>query len=358
MATNPFYNPHKSYLENFEEGPFGDFKEVKKIKRKKREMATFLGFKVHEPFGIPAGPLVNSAFVEAAFKKGFDICVYKTVRTRAQRSHVWPNVLHVKVGGNLTLEKAKHALLGTTSFDTPLSITNSFGVPSMHPDWWQEDMAKAVRHARKGQVLVGSFQGTRRPDSTAKDLIDDYILAAKLVKETGAHILEANLSCPNEGTKDLLCFDTERVKLIAEKIKNEIGNTPLILKLAYFKNQDHLKEYVQKVGRIVDGFSAINTIAAPVINTKGEQALPGEGRLISGVCGAAIKWAGLEMSQRLAELRTTCNLDFAIIGVGGVMNVQDYREYRLAGADAVMSATGAMWNSYLAQEIYEKKENS
>ncbi len=30
---------------------------------------------------------------------------------------------------------------------------------------------------------------------------------------------------------------------------------------------------------------------------------------------------------------------------------EDYFEYRSVGADAVMSATGAMWNPYLAQEI-------
>ena len=29
----------------------------------------------------------------------------------------------------------------------------------------------------------------------------------------------------------------------------------------------------------------------------------------------------------------------------------DFKEYRDAGADIVMTATGAMWNGYLAQEI-------
>jgi tRNA-dihydrouridine synthase len=33
------------------------------------------------------------------------------------------------------------------------------------------------------------------------------------------------------------------------------------------------------------------------------------------------------------------------------MTPQDYFDYRQAGADAVMSATGAMWNPHLAQEI-------
>ena len=45
----------------------------------------------------------------------------------------------------------------------------------------------------------------------------------------------------------------------------------------------------------------------------------------------------------------------ATIGVGGVTTPADYFEYRAAGADMVMSATGAMWNPHLAIDI--KKES-
>ena len=43
-----------------------------------------------------------------------------------------------------------------------------------------------------------------------------------------------------------------------------------------------------------------------------------------------------------------------IEGVGGVLSAADYQEYRAAGADSVMSATGAMWNPYLAKEVKEQ----
>ena len=35
----------------------------------------------------------------------------------------------------------------------------------------------------------------------------------------------------------------------------------------------------------------------------------------------------------------------------GATQKEDFQEYRAAGADIVMSATGAMWNPYLAQEV-------
>lgn len=350
MQTIPFYDPMKSYGENFQEGPFGDFTNDEKCEVRVESGKKFLGSEVDLPFGVPAGPLLNSKFCRSAFEKGFDVCVYKTVRSRQYSCHAWPNIVGVEIEGDLTLEKAKGKLVGKTTYKEPLSITNSFGVPSPDVSWWQEDMAKAVEVAGEGQVLVGSFQGTG-DGSGFKAQLDDYVLSSRLVKETGAKILEANLSCPNEGTADLLCFDVDSVRQIAEGIKNEVGEMPLILKLAYFENDGHLKELVKSVGKVVQGLAVINTIPAEVVNEKEEQALPGKGRLRSGICGKAIQWAGVEMVSRLNRLRLEMGMQFEIVGVGGVTVPEDYNRYISAGADLVMSATGAMWDPNLGCKI-------
>ena len=57
------------------------------------------------------------------------------------------------------------------------------------------------------------------------------------------------------------------------------------------------------------------------------------------------------MVKRLKALKDELRMNFTIIGIGGVTTPDDYKEYINAGANAVMSATGAMWNPYLAQEI-------
>ncbi len=57
------------------------------------------------------------------------------------------------------------------------------------------------------------------------------------------------------------------------------------------------------------------------------------------------------MVRQLAALRSELCLRYAIVGVGGVMRPEHADAYRAAGADAVMSATGAMWNPLLAQEV-------
>jgi dihydroorotate dehydrogenase len=277
-----------------------------------------------------------------------------------KKSNQWPNVLPVEIKGDLTMEKAQQGLVTKKEFTEPLAITNSFGNPSYDPKIWQADIFNTIKWAneQKGKVVCGMIEGTRWDDNfTEQDFLDDWVLAARLMNETKIHVIEANFSCPNEGdkVKGLLCFDTVQSRRIAEAIKKEIKNTPLVIKIPYFESGTELRTMIEKLGGVVDGFSAINTIPSAIYDEKGNQALPGgPWRLKSGVCGAPIKWAGLDMIKRLKKLREELGLSYTIIGVGGVMNADDFFEYRNAGADIVMSATGAMWNPYLAKEIKKR----
>lgn len=354
MLQKPVFDPDKSYEDNLKEGPFGAFADGKAYPFNGEPKFDFLGMKLNSPIGIPAGPLLNGKFVKAALDKGFDAPMHKTVRTRAYPSHPWPNVLAVAVDGDLTLDKAAKPLVAGHDYKEPLSITNSFGNPSQNPDIWQKDIAECAAYARKGQIVAASVEGTRWEGYGEREYLDDWAAGAGLLKEAGAHAVEANLSCPNEGTASLVCFDAEKSRSIAEAVKNKIGDHPLLLKTAYFSNEDELEKFVKAVGSIADGISAINTISAEVVDAEGRQALPGEKRKRSGICGHSIKWAGLEMTRRLKNLREKLNLKFAIVASGGVMTPEDYKEYREAGADLVMSATGAMWNPLLAIEIKER----
>ena len=362
----PFYDPQKSYEDNYNQGPFGAFAPTfaegevgapSPVGVGAEPQFDFLGFKVNSPFGIAAGPLINGKFVKAALDKGFDLPVYKTVRSIKYPCHPWPNVVPIKIESDLTLEKMKEGVItDKDNMGIPELITNSFGVPSVEPEIWQKDISSAVRHARSGQIVISSFQGTKRPGQTAEEYINDYRVIAKILLETGVKVIEVNLSCPNEGTNNLLCFDTERSVKVVKAIKEVIKTVPLIIKISYFENEENLKDFVKEIGTLVEGIASVNTLPAKVLNEEGAQALPGEGRLISGLCGHAIKWAGLDMVKKLKKLREEFGYKYTIIGVGGVTTADDFFEYREAGADAVMSATGAMWNPYLAKEIKERLE--
>lgn len=365
----PFYDVNRTYEDNYLQGPFGAFAKVLQedcgpsAAQSSAPVQTasgedFLGFHVNLPFGIPAGPLLNERFTTAAFRMGFDLAVYKTVRSRAWGCNAFPNVLAVhpkNADGSLIPVSAEldEGVLADTRYELPISISNSFGVPSRDPDEWQPDMKKAIEAAGSGQLLVPSFQGSRVDGMDQDDYIADHVTTARLVCETGAGLMEMNTSCPNEGHNRLLCHDPHLVGRITEAVKNEIGDRPLVVKLAYIPNDADLEIMVKETAAhgTVQGFSTINTISAKLVDANGNQALPGVGRDRSGVCGNAIRGAGLDMVGRLHAIREKLGLDFTIVGVGGVVRPEDYRAYREAGANAVMSATGAMWNANLARDI-------
>ena len=351
MIQTPFYDPAKTYDENYDRGPSGAFADKTIYKQTGEPQYTYHGHKVYLPFGIPAGPLLNSNYVKAAFEKGFDICVYKTVRSGFYKTHPFPNILSVHTNGELTLEKLKKPLLGDTHFEEPIAITNSFNIPSKNPEVWQEDMKKAMASAGKGQVMVGSFVGTVRPNQTQKEFINDWAVVAKQVIETKVKIVEADISCPNNGEEGLVCYDLDTTKKICKAVRQVIGNTPLVLKIGYFEDAKKLEKLAEIANEYANGIAGINTLPGRIIDKDGNQALPGKNREVAGICGAPIKWAGIETVTKLTAIKEKRNFTFSIDGVGGVTTLVDYKEYKKAGADTVMSATGAMWNPYLAQEI-------
>lgn len=354
MLSKPFYDPLLSYEDNYTNGPFGEFKAKEKYKNKGKPQFDFLGQKVFLPFGIPAGPLLNSKFVKGAFQKGFDIAVYKTVRADVFSCHPFPNVLALNNPGKITLRKLEKPLVAHNKYKDPLSITNSFGVPSRKPDVWQEDVKKAISYTGEGQVMVLSFMGTVKKGQTQRQFIEDFVLTARLAHETKAKVLEANLSCPNIGNEGLVCYNLDVTEKILKAIRNVIGNTPFIIKVGYYKEDEQLKKLAEIANEYVNDIAGINTLQGIIVDKSGEQALPGPNRLRSGVCGDGIRWAGIDFVKRLKNIKDKNNYNFSITGVGGVMNAKHYKEFKKAGADVVMSATGSMWNPNLAIEIKEK----
>lgn len=351
MTKTPFYDYKKSYEENYKKGPFGAFADGVRFPESGEPTQEFLGYKLYLPFGIPAGPLLNSKFIKGALEKGFDLVTYKTVRSAYYKTHRWPNVMPVKIEGDLTLDKAQDGVTVTDVSNQPKTITNSFGVPSMDVAVWQEDVKRALTYVGKGQLLVLSFMGTVREQQTKEALINDFAVASTLAKATGVKVLEINLSCPNVGNEGLVCFDLDMTEKVLSAVRRAIGTTPLIVKVGHYTSDDDLARLAEIVDTYAQAVATVNTIQAKVTDEKGAQALPGKGRIRSGIAGSAIKWAGIDMVKRLKKLREKFDLTYEILGMGGVITPLDYLEYRKAGADVVQSATGAMWNPYLAQEI-------
>jgi dihydroorotate dehydrogenase (NAD+) catalytic subunit len=365
---NPFYDPLLSYQENYDSGPFGPIAEQPSpevsaaLVLPETEWVTVVGLRLRRPVGIPSGPLLNSKFTGAAFRWGFDLCHYKTVRSREWPSHPAPNVLYVDAPRPIPPADMGRAPLTARPFraDEPvdiraLSITNSFGMPAQSPAVWQADMERAALNAGPGQALVASVTGTARLGSTHTDFVADHARAAAMCAETGAHAIEVNLSCPNLGGHSLLCHDIQATSDVCRAVREAIGDRPLFAKIGSYSPDDAgeagLRAIVEATTPYVQGYGAVNAVPVPVMAGDGGQALPGTGRQVAGVCGAALRAVGLDIVSRLARIRAEHGYDYAIIGVGGFLTPDDYFAYIEAGADAVQGATGPMWDHLLAVRV-------
>ncbi|MCF6807059.1 hypothetical protein L3V79_01490 [Thiotrichales bacterium 19S9-12] len=347
--TNATYRIEESYQWNYENGPIF---EGELPKRYHIKPINIWDFEINSPIGIPAGPLLNANFVALYARLGFDLPVYKTVRTVERQAHQAPNCCYLK--DSHLLSEADILTSTITQKNQPqniseISITNSFGIPSKSVESWQADIELANYSIDKNQLLIVSCVGT--PNLEERNIIEDYTLCSQLAVEAGAKAIELNLSCPNVISKEGSIYqDPLLSSKITQAVKQAIGPVPLMIKIGYFDSERKLDDVIKANASFIDGISAINTIPMLVKDEFGNQALPGEGRLKSGVCGHVIHKLSVDMVKKIAKLKQINRYDFIICGCGGVMKQEEFNHFLDAGADIAMSATGAMWDPYLAHK--------
>ena len=355
MLPPPIYDIRKSYEENYQHGPFFTGVLPKPIQSNRK--IDFIGEKISSRVGIPAGPLLNARWISFYGQMGFDVLTYKTVRSHFHPSYPDPNCMYVPFHKSFDLEDLRHPLIGTMAYNpvslTDITITNSFGMPSQHPDVWMKDVGEALSSLANGQVLVLSLVGTQRDD---RDLAQDFVYTAHLAKETGARVLEVNFSCPNvKGKEGQLYQNPDASEDILKRLRKELGRDfRLIMKIGFTDNPEQIDRLVQATSPYLDAISAINTVSGEIINPEGKPALPGPGRERSGLCGSGIKQLSLRTIRSLKEVLKKRAPHLSLVGVGGFNTVEDYPDFREAGADIVMSATGAMWDPYLAYHVKQR----
>ncbi len=340
VSYRPCYDIHKSYADNAACGPQFAGPIPKRVWTNSLQWGDFLGYKVASPIGIPAGPLLNAKWIAFAAAMGFDILTYKTMRSRPVASHPVPNVVMVQVTGSTA----------TQIFVEPqeigdLGITNSFGNPSRDAAYLQEDILRARNALGQGQVLIVSVFGT---GETLQEVSEDYTRAALIAKEAGAHIIEANFSCPNlSATEGSLYCDSYAAGMIASQMAKAIAPMPLIIKLGTFSSPAALKATFLALAKAnVQAVCGINTVPMPIHKPDGTPALPG--RPVGGVCGGPIRQTALDFVSQARRTIDAEGLDFSLLGCGGIMRANHFNEFLAAGADIAMAATGMMWDPYLA----------
>lgn len=336
MMSPPIYDINKTYAENAAEGPFFKGKIPKRIVGEKK--FDFLGHRVNSPIGVPAGPLLNSRWIELAGKLGFDIPTYKTIRSYAHPSHSLPNVVFVDANGKRV--DAPQQLEDVT-------ITNSFGMPSKSPDFLLEDIGKANRSLSEGQVMIVSVVGT---PNRGVSFAEDFVRTAILAVEAGAKIVEANFSCPNvEKAEGILYNSPETVHEYVRLIARAIQPIPLLIKVGVFPSVHQMKSVFLAAARGgCAGICGLNSVSMQIVPPLSED------RKTSGVCGGAIREAALAFVRDGAQIIRENKLDLVLLGCGGILAPEHFETFFEAGAQVAMSATGMMWDPYLAMRYHAR----
>ena len=342
----PIYDINKTYLENVEGGPFFDGPLPKRTMPPQEAWIDFLGHPVASRLSVPAGPLLTSKWTQLAGALGFDIVVYKTIRSRPHPAHPLPNMIYVDVDNappaqEIATPQKKLSHLG---------VTNSFGMPSMSSAFLQDDIARAGETLSPGQVLVVSVVGTPRPN---ENFFDDFVHTAQIALEAGAKIIEANFSCPNVATKDGILYNNpETVFELASDIVAAISPTPLIIKVGTFKDDNCMRKVFCAAAKAgVRAISGINTVSMPVVNKSGKPAL-GEKRMTSGICGGPIRQQALAFTKKARAIIAEEKLELTLLAGGGILEPDHFDNFFEAGADIAWTATGMMWDPYLGMRYH------
>lgn len=162
---------------------------------------------------------------------------------------------------------------------------------------------------------------------------EDYVdVVEKLSDQSGVHMLEINVSCPNvkEGG---IAFgqDPKALFEITKEIKKH-AKQPIIMKLS--PNVTSIAEMAKAAEAAgSDAISLINTITGMKIDIYRKTFVIAN--KTGGLSGPAIKPVAVRMVYEASHA-----VNIPVIGMGGIANAEDAIEFMLAGATGV--AVGAM----------------
>ena len=155
-----------------------------------------------------------------------------------------------------------------------------------------------------------------------------------------------------------LYSNPEAVYEISSKIVKAIGDTPFIIKMGVYTDPSRMRQMFIAAARAgVRAICGLNTISIKVLNSQQQPAL-GDNRLTCGICGGPIREAALEFTRQAREIIDSEKLGLKLLSTGGATLPHHFQQFLDAGADIAMTATGMMWDPYLAMKYHKMEEST
>ena len=206
------------------------------------------------------------------------------------------------------------------------------------------DAAAQKLKRRKTDIIVGANIGKNKT-TTNEDAIRDYEYCFKALFEY-AHYFVVNVSSPNTpGLRALQ--DKDALSAILNSLQDinhsKPKTKPILLKIAPDLTDEQIKDVVQVVQQTkIAGIVATNTTIErkPLTYTAAEIEKFGAG----GLSGKPLTQRATEVIEKIKQETKNLNLETNIIGVGGIMNVQDALDKLKAGADLIQLYSGFIYS--------------
>jgi len=220
-------------------------------------------------------------------------------------------------------------------YETMCGMLNAIGLENVGLDKFVSDKMPILR--KIGAPVIVNVLG---------DSIDEYAaLSENLNNISGITALEINISCPNV-KKGGVAFGTDpaMVRRVTEAVKGKTS-LPVIIKLSPNVTDITTTAKAAEDGG-ADTISLINTVMGMAIDHRTKR--PRLANIIGGLSGPAIKPVALRMVWQAAKV-----VKIPIIGIGGIMSVEDVLEFMIAGASAVQIGTANLVDPDTTEKIID-----
>ena len=343
------YRTDRSYSWNYDHAP--------KLPRVRRMPAApggrLFDYALNSPLGIAAGPLLNSKWVEAYARLGYDVLTYATVRSGFAPAHALPNIRAVENREQAAVATRRPGLNGD------LTLAVSLGTPSMEPEVWRKDVGRARERIGKGQVLIVSVLGTLPAGGDRDALAADYALCARWAAEAGADAVEVQLAWPDPFADQPQAI-YENLPLAAQilyRVRTSVS-VPVIAKFGAFRSPRLLHDTATKLAAWASGFTLVHGFQRRVLDEAGKAAFEGTGRDRADIVGGdTFPAASRQIAELLAWRRAGC-WERAILAVGGITTPERAHEMLREGANAVLVATAALYAPLFAVRFRQQRPSA
>ena len=224
---------------------------------------------------------------------------------------------------------------GQRAVETPAGMLNCIGLENPGVDYFLAETLPKLREYDT-QVIVNISGATE----------EEYARLAEKLTVPGVAALELNISCPNVKQGGIV-FGTcpESAAGVVRAVKQATDKLVITKLSPNVTDIVAMAKAAEEAGS--DILSLINTLIGMKIDIVRRR--PVLGNVIGGLSGPAVRPVAVRMVYQVAQA-----VKVPIIGMGGIITVEDALEFILAGASAVAIGTGNFVEPELAERLADE----